>query len=111
MVYAHDYLHLGVGVLNYLGVGVHIGKSGLLTIKAKTPPKIGSSVVLKGFGVVGSVIDIFGPISNPYVSVKLIRKPGAEVAGLEFFTEEPRRRNLRRGSKGYGKKSNRYSRN
>ncbi|MEN3035359.1 MAG: Gar1/Naf1 family protein [Candidatus Methanosuratincola sp.] len=97
--------------MNYLGVGVHIGKSGLLTIKAKNPPRIGSSVALKGFGVVGTVIDVFGPISNPYVSVKLIRKPGAEVAGLEFFTEEPRRRNARRSSKGYGKKSNRYSRN
>lgn len=111
MVYAHDYLHFGVGVLNYLGVGVHIGKSGLLTIKAKNPPKIGSSVMLKGFGIVGTVIDVFGPISNPYVSVKLTRKPNAEVAGLEFFTEEPRRRKVRRGSKGYGKKSSRYSRN
>lgn len=111
MVYASGYLHFGVDFLNYLGFGVHIGKSGLLTIKAKTPPRIGSSVAIKGFGVVGSVIDVFGPISNPYVSVKLVRKPGTEVAGLEFFTVETSRKNMRRGSKGYGKKSNRYSRN
>ncbi|MEJ5293076.1 MAG: Gar1/Naf1 family protein [Candidatus Methanosuratincola sp.] len=96
--------------MNYLGVGVHIGKSGLLTIRAKTPPRIGSPVILKGFGVVGAVIDVFGPINNPYVSVKLTKKPGAEVGGLEFFTEEPRRRMVRRGSKGYGKKPGRYSR-
>ncbi len=111
MVYAYDYLHFGVGVLNYLGVGLHIGKSGLLTIKSKNPPRIGSSVIIKGFGVVGTVIDVFGPISNPYISVKLKKKLGAEVSGLEFFAEEPRRRNFRRGSKGYGKKSDRHSRN
>ncbi len=110
MAYTHERLSIGVGILNYLGVGIHIGKSGLLTIRAKTPPRIGSAVIIKEFGVVGVVIDVFGPVGNPYVSVKLSRKPVAEVDGSDFFSEEPHRRKARRGSRNHGKKSNRYSR-
>lgn len=93
--------------MNYLGTGVHIGKSGLLTIKAKSPPRIGATVVIKGFGAVGTVIDVFGPVSNPYVSVKLSRQIGMDVGGAEFFAEDARARRIRRGSRDYGKKSGR----
>ncbi|MDI9644101.1 MAG: Gar1/Naf1 family protein [Candidatus Verstraetearchaeota archaeon] len=95
--------------MNYLGVGMHIGKSGLLTVKAKAPPRIGASVVSKSIGVVGTVIDVFGPVGKPYVSVRLTKKIDTRVDGAEFYTEDFPRRKNRRGSKGYGKKPNRHS--
>ena len=41
-----------------------------IIIKVKTPPKIGEKVVDEELKQVGTVSDVFGPVSSPYVTVK-----------------------------------------
>gem|GEM_PF-398903 len=94
--------------MNYLGVASHIGKSGLLTIRAVEPPRIGSRAVIKGRGPIGNIIDVFGPVSRPYVSVKLWQPfPLRDANGAEIFVEEREFRGRRFGgrgrSRGYGR--------
>jgi len=86
--------------LNYLGVVSHIGKSGLLTIRAAEPPRIGSRAVIKGRGPIGTIIDVFGPVSKPYVSVKLWQPfPLRDASGTEIFVEEKEFRGRRFGGR------------
>lgn len=95
--------------MNYLGVASHIGKSGLLTIRATEPPRIGSRAVIKGHGPIGSIIDVFGPVSKPYVSVKLWQPfPMKEANGVEIFVEEREFRARRFGGRGGGRSSGRF---
>ncbi len=55
-----------------LGKVLHISKRGSIIIQTdKTPPVGGRSVVLdKKAQEVGTIIDVFGPVKNPYVAVK-----------------------------------------
>jgi rRNA processing protein Gar1 len=41
-----------------------------LVLKAETLPRIGDAVVDENLKTVGSVLDIIGPVSSPYVTVK-----------------------------------------
>ncbi|MBM5805183.1 MAG: hypothetical protein FJZ49_03840 [Candidatus Verstraetearchaeota archaeon] len=84
-----------------LGFTLHISKSGLLTVKATNPPRIGSTAFLRGTGPIGTVIDVFGPVASPYVSVKL-RRPlvPSQVRNVEVSWEE---REFRRGGRGGGR--------
>jgi rRNA processing protein Gar1 len=93
--------------LKPLGFTLHISKSGLLTVKAKTPPRIGSTAFLKGIGPIGTVIDVFGPVASPYVSVKLRRPLGpSQVRNVEVFWEEREfRRGRDRGRRYYAKRA------
>nr|NIQ08027.1 H/ACA RNA-protein complex protein Gar1 [Candidatus Korarchaeota archaeon] len=53
-----------------LGYVLHITSSRNLILKAETLPKIGVEVVDKNLNPVGSVFEVFGPVSSPYVTVK-----------------------------------------
>jgi rRNA processing protein Gar1 len=97
----------GEGFLKPLGLTLHISKSGLLTVKAKNPPRIGSTAFLRGIGPIGTVIDVFGPVASPYVSVKL-RRPlvNSQVVNAEVSWEEREfRRGRDRGRRFYAKRS------
>lgn len=92
--------------MKYLGVALHIGKSGLLTAKAMEPPRIGSKAVLKGRGPIGNIIDVFGPVSTPYVSIKLWHGfPSKQVSDVEIFVEEREERKFRKGRRYHAKRS------
>lgn len=41
-----------------------------LILKVENPPRIGDRVVNQNLKPVGTVFDIFGPVSSPYVAVK-----------------------------------------
>jgi len=95
-----------IGVLKYMGVASHIGKSGLLTVKAMEPPKIGSIAILKGRGPIGNVISVFGSASSPYASVKLWHGfPSKQVSDVEVFVEDREERKFRKGRKHHAKRS------
>jgi len=73
------------------------------------PPKIGSRAVLKGRGPIGNIIDVFGPVSKPYVSVKLWQPfPLREANGVEIFVEEREFRGRRFGGRGRTRGSGRF---
>jgi rRNA processing protein Gar1 len=75
--------------LKPLGFTLHISKSGLLTVKATNTPRIGSTAFLRGTGPIGTVIDVFGPVASPYVSVKLGRPlVPSQVRNVEVSWEE-----------------------
>jgi RNA-binding protein len=56
--------------LKRLGRVIHVSASRNLVLKAETVPRIGDKVVDENLKTVGSVFDIIGPVSSPYVSVK-----------------------------------------
>lgn len=58
------------GDLQRLGRVVHVSRSRNIIIKVDNIPKIGSKVVDENLKSVGKVLDIFGPVSSPYASVK-----------------------------------------
>lgn len=81
---------------------VGFSKSKLLTVRVLTPPKIGSRLFLKNGSPIGTVIDVFGPVSSPYVSVKPDKgiEP-EEIVGAEVYWKEDHHR--RRRYKNYAK--------
>jgi len=53
-----------------LGRVIHITPSKMAIVKAEKLPKIGNRVVNKEKRHVGTVFDIIGPTSSPYIEVK-----------------------------------------
>jgi rRNA processing protein Gar1 len=83
----------GDGYLKFLGKTLHISKSGLLTVKTESLPKIGSQAFHKGRAHLGTIIDVFGPVSSPYASVKLRRDVDThQLRDAEIWWEEARPR-------------------
>lgn len=55
--------------LQRLGRVLHVSSSRSLIVKAENTPKIRARTVDQNLRPVGSVSDVFGPVSSPYVSV------------------------------------------
>ena len=53
-----------------IGRVLHISSSKNAVLKAEKLPRIGDKVVDEKMEPVGTVFDIFGPVSSPYISVK-----------------------------------------
>jgi RNA-binding protein len=56
--------------LQRIGLVLHMSPSRNLVIKTEKPPKIGETVVNDNLKPVGKVVDVFGPVTSPYASVK-----------------------------------------
>jgi RNA-binding protein len=56
--------------LQRLGRVLHVTPSRNVVVKVEAPPKIGEKVVDEKLKQVGTVSDVFGPVSKPYVAVK-----------------------------------------
>jgi RNA-binding protein len=56
-----------------LGKALHVSKRGSLILRTdKTPPIGPHALVLdKGANKIGTILDVFGPVTNPYVSIRL----------------------------------------
>jgi RNA-binding protein len=56
-----------------LGKVLHVSKRGSLILRTdKTPPTGPKALVLdKEANRIGTVLDVFGPVNNPYVSIRL----------------------------------------
>ena len=53
-----------------VGTVVHVSSHGYIILKAEFFPTINSAVVTKRMKRIGTVHDVFGPVTSPYVSVK-----------------------------------------
>lgn len=53
-----------------IGRALHVSPNKNIILKAENLPKIGDRVVDESLKPVGTVFDIFGPVSFPYVVVK-----------------------------------------
>ncbi len=70
--------------LKRLGVVLHVSKNtGNLILRAEFAPRVGERVLDSRLRVVGTVFDVFGPVSRPYVSVR------PSVEGAESLGGKP----------------------
>lgn len=53
-----------------IGVVLHTSSSKSIILKAENIPRIGDKVVDEDLRQVGTVFDVFGPVSSPYVAVR-----------------------------------------
>jgi rRNA processing protein Gar1 len=63
----------------------------------ETPPKIGEKVVDEKLKQVGTVSDVFGPVSSPYVSVKpTVGNPASLINQILYAFPSSRHTNRRK---------------
>ncbi|MFP3130552.1 MAG: Gar1/Naf1 family protein [Nitrososphaeria archaeon] len=72
--------------LKKVGVVYHLTKSNNIVIKAEDIPEINETVYLKNKSELGKVIEVFGPVSSPFILVKYNGK-NAVKEGEEVFVE------------------------
>jgi len=60
----------GKGILHRIGYVLHVSNTKNIILKAENIPRIGDEVTNEKLKPVGTVFDVFGPISSPYVAVK-----------------------------------------
>jgi rRNA processing protein Gar1 len=60
----------GKWVLHRIGHVLHVSNAKNMIIKAENIPRIGDKVADEKLKPVGTVFDVFGPTSSPYVAVK-----------------------------------------
>ncbi len=66
----------GKRVLRRIGHVLHLSATRNLIIKAENVPRIGDKVANENLKLVGTIFDVFGSTSSPYVAVKPhIRSP------------------------------------
>jgi RNA-binding protein len=74
--------------LKRLGTVLHLSPHGHLIVRLEEPslPRMNAKVVTKKMDKIGTVYDIFGPETSPYVSVKIDRKMAR--AGVQALIKE-----------------------
>jgi len=80
---------------------LHVSSSRNLVLKAETLPKINSKVVDKNLKFVGTVFDVFGPVSSPYAAVKPAVSTPQHLIGNTLYTIPLERR--RKEKRKYGR--------
>ena len=93
--------------MKVLGNTSHIANSGkLIVISDKTPPA-GALVFDKNKNKIGKIVDIFGPVKTPFISIRIFKS--ANIKNLENnFGEEvyiSANRKNKRGNKSRQKKN------
>jgi len=72
---------------------LHLSKSGRLILRTHSKVKLGAVALNQDLKNVGTVFDVFGPVENPYVSVKpSVRDPGQYVGQLLYVEEKTERK-------------------
>jgi rRNA processing protein Gar1 len=56
--------------LRILGKPSHISSQNHIILRASFPPSIGAQVVNESNSIIGKVIDVFGPVDKPFISIK-----------------------------------------
>lgn len=75
-----------------LGTVLHrSGSSGNLILEAEDSVKIGETILDSSGRKVGTVFDLFGPVSGPYVAVKPSIKRPERLLGEALFLGKGRR--------------------
>ena len=80
-----------------LGRVLHVSSSKNLILKAEKPPRINDKVVDENLKSVGTVFDVFGPVSSPYVAVRpSIEKPQQLVDRVLYVFPSKRKKMKRK---------------
>jgi RNA-binding protein len=67
-------------ILRRLGKVLHVSKRGALILRTEKTPPIGKDAIVvdKKVQKIGWIQDVFGPVKNPYVSIRPFDKLAAE---------------------------------
>jgi RNA-binding protein len=69
-----------------LGKVTHVSQQGSIILKTDKTPPIGAAVVDKKVQQIGSVLDVFGPVKEPYVSIRPNRGiDGSKLVGQTLY--------------------------
>ncbi|MFW6117131.1 MAG: H/ACA ribonucleoprotein complex subunit GAR1 [Thermoproteota archaeon] len=71
--------------LQRLGRVLHVSRSRNIIVQVENIPKIDSTVVDEKLNRVGRIIDVFGPVSSPYASVKPEIQELGELSGKILY--------------------------
>jgi len=82
--------------LRRLGQVLHISSDGNLILRAEEPSKIGAKVIDGHKRRVGVVLDVFGPIDSPYISVKPESADAEGLVGRSLFILQRKKRGRRK---------------
>ncbi len=72
-----------------------MSQSQSIIVKVENIPKIGATVVDENLKPVGKILDVFGPVSSPYVSVKSKIQERRKLAEKTLYVLPSRRRKER----------------
>ncbi|WP_309492746.1 Gar1/Naf1 family protein [Candidatus Hecatella orcuttiae] len=82
-----------------LGKTLHVSQAtGNVIVKASVNPKIGEKVFDGDLKLVGSVFDVFGPVTSPYVSVKPVQ-PLPKGYEKTLFLSDQKKERKRKGER------------
>ncbi len=79
-----------------LGHVLHVSSSRNLILKAEGIPKVGEKVVDADLKSVGTVFDVFGPVSSPYAAVKPTISEAQHLIGNTLYAIPNRGRKEKR---------------
>lgn len=79
-----------------LGQVLHISSDGNLILKTNGPTKIGAKVINEHMNEVGVILDIFGPVKSPYISVKPELADVKKLVGKDLFIFQRRKKGRRK---------------
>lgn len=82
-----------------IGIVLHVSSSGNMILKAENLPHIGDQVTDENLKRIGTVFDIFGPVSAPYAAVRpSIDEPTRFINHIIYAvpSSQPRREKRRR---------------
>ena len=75
--------------MNRLGKVLHLSKNKNLVLRAKDKVKTNTPVLDEELRKVGVVFEVFGPVDNPYVSVKPTTNNPGQYVGRFLYTLNP----------------------
>ena len=75
----------GESELQRLGHVLHVSSSQNLILRAEATPKIGSRVVDENLKSIGTILDVFGPVASPYISVKPVISKLQDSIGITLY--------------------------
>jgi len=82
---------------------LHVTPSRSIIVRVEKPPIIGEKVVDEKLQQVGTVFDIFGPVSSPYVAVKTtINNPDTLKSQLLYVISSPKQGTKRKEKRKHG---------
>ena len=71
--------------MKYLGIAMHIAKSGRLIIKCEDTTSPNTFILDKRGNKIAKIQEIFGPINSPYISAITLSDKAKRVIGKKVY--------------------------
>jgi RNA-binding protein len=81
--------------LQRLGLVLHISPSRNIIVKVENVPKLGETVVDENLKTIGTIFDLFGPVSAPYVAIRPTINEPSKLANRVLYVHPSARRKER----------------